>query len=224
MIRVLILGSLLGIFSGVLPGPFSALVAATALRQGFWAGFWIAVVPLASETVVMALTALFLSQLPAEALRWLGVLGGVFVFYLAWRTYREGDEEPESEGLSGSWKNLAEGSLLAILSPAPWVFWFLVGSPLFLAAWHQGRGHAALFLGSFLFFLVAVHLSVAGAAGYGHKRLSPKWYRRVMRGAAGALAVAGVVLLWQSWVGNFHRMVKGSESIEEIVDERGGPT
>lgn len=218
MLRMLLLGSLLGLFSGVVPGPFSALIAATALRRGFVAGFWIAVVPLVSEVVVMALTALFLSQLPGQALRWMGIAGGVLVFILARRTWGEAEEPPEAEPLRGSRWRMMEGALLAILSPAPWAFWLLVGSPLFLAAYHQGWGPAAAFLGSFLFFLVGIHLSVAGMAAYGRKVVSPLWHRRLMRGAAVALALAGTVLLWQSWVGNFHRMVTGSQALQSIVD------
>lgn len=219
MTRALLLGSLLGIFSGVVPGPFSALIAATALKRGFWAGFWIAVVPLVSEVCVLVLTALFLSQLPEGALRWMGVVGGLFVFYLAWHTYREARHPPDAEPLTGSARRVMEGALLAILSPAPWVFWLLVGSPLFLAAWYQGWPQAIAFLGSFLFWLVGIHLSVAGMAAFGRHRLGGVWYRRLMIGAAVALFAAGGVLLWQSWIGNFHEMVVGSQTLQDVVDE-----
>lgn len=219
MIRSLILGSLLGIFSGIVPGPFSALIAATALQRGFWAGFWIAVVPLISEVAVLSLTALFLSRVPENVLGYMGMAGGLLVLFLAWRTYGEADEPPEAEPLKGSRKRILEGALLAILSPAPWVFWLLVGSPLFLAAWRQGWTSGAAFMGSFLFFLVGIHLGVAAAAGFGHKRLGPTWYRRLMVGASIALALGGGVLFWQSWEGNFQRMVAGSETIRSMVDE-----
>lgn len=219
MIRSLILGSLLGLFSGVVPGPFSALIAATALKSGFWAGFWIAVVPLVSETVVLVLTSLVLSQLPEAFLRWMGILGGLFVFYLALRTWREARNPPDAEPLSGSTRQIVEGALLAILSPAPWVFWLLVGAPLFLAAWHDGWASGVAFMGSFLVGLVGIHLGVAGLAGYGKKRLPAVWHGRLLRGAAGALLLAGAVLLWQSYIGNFSQMVRGTETLETIVGD-----
>lgn len=219
MIRSLVLGALLGLFSGIVPGPFSALIAATALKGGFWAGFWIAVVPLVSETVVLVVTGLLLSQLPAEALRWMGIAGGLFVFYLAVRTWKDSRTPPTPEPLGGSTRQILEGALLAILSPAPWVFWLLVGAPLFLASWHAGHASGVVFLTAFLAGLVGVHLGLAAIAGYGRKKLSPTWHRRLLQGAAVALAVAGGVLLWQSWVGNFHRMVEGAETIETIVGD-----
>lgn len=219
MIRSLVLGSLLGLFSGVVPGPFSALIAATALKGGFWAGFWIAVVPLVSETIVLVLSALVLSQLPQELLRWMGIIGGFFVFYLAWRTWKESRTPPDAEPLTGSTRQIVEGALLAILSPAPWVFWLLVGAPLFLGAWHEGWIPGVAFMGSFLLGLVGIHLGVAALAGLGRKKLPERWHGRLLRGAAVALLLAGGVLLWQSYVGNFHRMVHGSETIETIVGD-----
>jgi threonine/homoserine/homoserine lactone efflux protein len=219
MIRTLILGTLLGLFSGVVPGPFTALIAVTSLRHGFWAGLRIALVPLVSETSVMALTALLLSHLPNEVLQWMGIVGGVFILFLGVRTYREAADHPNQEPHVSSRQRALEGMMLAVLSPAPWVFWLLVGSPLFLSAYHEGWGDAAAFLGSFLFVFVGVYVGIARAASLGHKRLPLHWYRRVMVGAAVALLLAGVVLVWQSWIGNFHRMVRGSEGIRKMMQD-----
>jgi threonine/homoserine/homoserine lactone efflux protein len=203
----------------VVPGPFTALIAVTALRHGFWAGFRIAIVPLGSETVVMSVTALVLAQLPDQALRWMGIVGGAFVLFLAARTYRESGENPVDEPTISSRQRTLESMMLAVLSPAPWVFWLLVGSPLFLGAYHQGWGHAAAFFGAFILVFVGVYVGIARAASWGHKRLPNHWYRRVMLAAAIALLIAGAVLLWQSWIGNFHRMVRGSESIRDILQD-----
>jgi hypothetical protein len=34
-----------------------------------------------------------------------------------------------------------------------------------------------------------------------------------------ALGLVGVGLVWQSWVGNFQRMVKGSEEIQRLLPD-----
>ena len=219
MVEALILGSLLGLFSGMVPGPFSALIAATALKRGFWAGFRIGIVPLVTEASVLAVTALLLSQLPEEVLRWMGIAGGLFILSLSARTWREAGDPREVEALSGSLREMSEGAILALLSPNPWVFWLLVGGPLFLGAWHRGWGAGLTFLGSFLFFLVGIYVGIAGVASYGQKKLSLHWRRRLMRGTAILLVGAGGVLAWQSWVGNFQRMVKGSQTIESFVSD-----
>lgn len=222
MTEALVLGSVLGLFSGMIPGPFTALIAATALRGGFWAGFRISVVPLVTETLVMAVTAVLLSQLPGTILRWMGVVGGIFIFYLAVRIWRDaGDSAKGSteEAEVDNAKEILESGLLAVLSPTPWVFWLLVGGPLFLAAWRDGWAAGLGFLGSFLFFLVGAYVSVAGLAAYGQRQLSAAWRARLMRSTSAALLVAGTVLLWQSYEGNFQQMVTGSETVETLVTD-----
>lgn len=228
MTHALILGSLLGLFSGMVPGPFTALIAATALKGGFWSAFRIGVVPLVTETLVMGVTALVLSQLPGTVLRWMGLVGGLFIFYLAVRIWRDadgsepttGDKGPASEErVPKNARDVFEGGVLAVLSPTPWVFWLLVGGPLFLASWRDSWAAGLAFLGSFLLFLVGAYLAVAGLAAYGQKHLSGAWRVRLMRTTSGALVIAGTVLLWQSYEGNFQRMVTGSETIETLVTD-----
>jgi threonine/homoserine/homoserine lactone efflux protein len=220
MARYLAVGILLGLISGAVPGPFSALVAATGLEGGFWAAFWIAVVPLLSESVVLILSALFLSQMPRAVLQWMGVAGGVLLLYLARRIWRVADDPPQpGEASEPTRKRVVEGIALALLSPAPWVFWLLVGGPLFLSAWRASWGHGVVFLGAFLGGLVGIHLLVAGLAGYGHKKLPTTWHRRLGKGTSLALVAASGLLVWQSWVGNFERMVSGSEGVQEIVGD-----
>lgn len=221
MIRFLVMGSMLGLFSGFVPGPFSALIAATGLHRGFRAALGIAMTPLVTDTTVMLIAALVLSQLPEDALRWMGVLGGFLIFYLAWRTWRASrtppDREHEPEETHETVQRVGQGALLAVLSPAPWAFWLLVGAPILLSAWRVGWGATLLFFGSFQFFLVGTHLALAATAAQGGKKLSPAWHRRLMRGAAAALVVGGGVLLWQSYRGNLHQMVQGSQTIEGMV-------
>jgi threonine/homoserine/homoserine lactone efflux protein len=216
----ILLGSLLGVFSGIVPGPFSALIAATALERGFWVGVRVAVVPLLTEVVALALTALLLDRLPEQVLGYMGMAGGVLVLWLAWRTFRRAGDPPEAEPMRGSGRRILQSALVALLSPAPWVFWLLVGSPLFLASWRQGWVDGLAFLGSFLVWLVGIYVGIAAAAAYGQRRLGETGYRRLRMGTAWALLVAGGVLLWQSWEGNFQSLVSGSESVREAVEER----
>lgn len=220
MTHALVLGSLLGLFSGIVPGPYSGLVAATALDQGFRAGLKLALIPLVSEGVVLAATAVLISQLPSATLRWMGIAGGLLVLYLAWRTFRDAGGRDRTEVGGGDTRRVGEGVVLGLLSPAPWVFWLLVGSPLFLSAWRQGWVPGLTFFGAFMFFMVGINVAWAGMAAYGHSRLSDTAHRRLMVGAAIGLAVAGGVLIWQSWIGNFREMVEGSENVVEEVEER----
>lgn len=220
MTHALIMGSLLGLFSGIVPGPYSGLVAATALHQGFRAGLKLALIPLVSEGVVLAATAALISQLPSATLRWMGIAGGLLVLYLAWKTQRDAGGRARPEVDQGDTRRVGEGVLLGLLSPAPWVFWLLVGSPLFLSAWRRGWMPGLTFFAAFMLFMVGINVAWAALAAYGHSRLSDKAHRRLTSGTAVGLAVAGSVLIWQSWIGNFREMVEGSENVVEEVEER----
>lgn len=220
-IRYVILGSLIGLVSGLVPGPFSALVAASGLRNGFSAGLRVAIVPLFTETAIALLSVLLLSRLPDGVLRWLGLAGGLFLLYMAKRTWdlahaTETVGSGEDEDTGGS--TMLRAATLAVVSPTPWIFWLVVASPLLLGAWRAGWGMAALFVGSFLVGLVGVHVSVAAIAGHGHERLSSPWRRRLMVAAAAGLVLAGGTFLWQSATGNFQSLM-GLEELQSVVGD-----
>lgn len=219
MTEPLLLGFLLGLIAGAIPGPFTALVAATSLKSGFWAGFRVAVVPLLSELLVLTTAALVVAQLPEGLLRWMGIVGGVLILYLAHGTWKRAEEDPEAHVPDGSARRSLEAAVLALVSPTPWVFWMLVGAPLFVGFWRDSRELGVAFAGAFIFQLVVVRLTVAALAAYGHRRLTPAWQQRMMKGASLVLVVAGLVLAWQSWEGNFQRMVTGAESIRSSVTD-----
>ena len=219
MMQALAPGSVLGLFSGMLPGPFSGLVAATAMDRGLRSGLKLALVPLVTEGLVLAVTAVVVSQLPRHVLRWTGMAGGMVVLYMAWRTFKEAQRTDRGDAAYGEVRKVGEAVAMGLLSPDPWVFWLLVGSPLCLSQWRQGWGSGLMFFGAFVVLLVGLNIAWAGLAAYGHRELGPIWRRRLMRGAIVLFAVAGGVLIWQSWIGNFQEMVAGSEAVVEEVEE-----
>lgn len=221
----LLLGLVLGLFAGAIPGPFSALVAATSLQSGFWSGFRVAAVPIVSELLVLTLAALLVSQLPEGVLRWMGVCGGLLILYLARATWTRADEDLAAKIPDTGPRRSLEAALLAVVSPTPWVFWVFVGAPLLVGFWRESWALAAVFAGAFVLALLAVRTVVAGLAAFGRRRLRPLWRRRAMKVVSGLLVAAGLILAWQSWVGNFQRMVTGAEGIRSTVTDSvsGGP-
>lgn len=183
-----------------------------------------AAVPLVTETFVLVLTSVTVSTIPDGALRWVGVVGGTFVLYLAWHTWRDardagGDDDEDDEKSEGAktGRSLLTAAFLAVVSPNPWLFWLLVGSPIFLAESRKGWLSGAEFLGSFLALMVAVNAVVAWLGGHGRSRLSDTWRRRLLHGTAGILLIAGGLLIWRAAVGDYRRLVTGKD-IENAVD------
>lgn len=221
MAEALVVGSVLGLAAGLVPGPFVAFVAATAMEQGLRAGLKVTLAPFLVETPVMLVTVVVLSQLPDGFLLWAGIVGGtavtvlgVFVFRRAGRTDAFG-HAGDGDGGTGNLLRLAGAGLL---SPAPWVFWTAIGGPLLLRSWHQGPIHAAAFLAAFFGLFVGGQVLVAVLASRGVRLLDHRSRRRVMRGVGVVLVVAGMLLAWQAWTGNFHDLIGTQQRVERLVN------
>lgn len=216
-----LLGVALGLFAGMVPGPFLTLVVTTALRSGLEAGLKVALIPLGTELPVALVTVFVLTRLPYPALRWIGLAGGLLVLYMAWSVERDARHVTLEEGgtatpVRGHYLRVA---LVGVLAPAPWIFWFLIAGPLFLSRWNVSPLHAVGFLAAFFAAFVGTMALIAWGVATGREKLSDRWHRRALRGAGVVLAVAGCVLLWQSWVGNFSEIVDPQRRIQDAVGE-----
>ncbi len=212
------MGGALGLFAGILPGAFLTLVATTALQRGLRQGLTVALLPLGTEIPVLLVSVLVLTRIPDDALRWIGLVGGGLLLYMAWRLILDARDPLTDPGeFEGPGRHYIRMGFVAILSPSPWVFWFLVGGPLLLNRWHVGPAHGLAFAASFMIGFVGVMAGVAWAAASGRRLLDARWRRRILRGAGGALVALGVLLAWQSWVGNFTEMVRAPEEFRDRI-------
>ncbi len=215
-----LLGVGVGLFAGLIPGAYSTLVATTALERGIREGMKVSFVPVVTETLVMLAAVFVLSRLPEDALRWIGVVGGLLLLFMGWKLFRDAAEADTA----GTGDAPQDGHLLRVvafgmLAPGAWAFWFFVGAPLLLNRWHVGPSHGLAFFGSFMLCFVGSMAALAWAVGSGRRHLGTRWYRRALKAASGLLAVIGGLLIWQSWAGNFAEMVRAPEQVEERLEE-----
>ncbi|MEX2530002.1 MAG: LysE family transporter [Gemmatimonadota bacterium] len=222
----ILLGIGVGLFAGLIPGAFSTVVATTALERGLREGIKVSFIPVGTETFVMLAAVFILSRLPGEALRWIGILGGLLLLFMAWKMLRDAhrtsslvDKDP------GHGRHLLRVALFGVLAPGPWAFWFFIGAPLLLNRWHVSPLNGLAFLGSFMVCFIGSMVALAWAVDSGRRYLSATWHRRTLKGAGGLLVAVGAVLIWQSWTGNFADMVKAPDGIEERIEanELSGP-
>jgi threonine/homoserine/homoserine lactone efflux protein len=212
----LALGAALGLVAGLIPGAYSTLVATTALERGMAPGLKVALIPIATEIPVLLAAVFVLTQLPEDAFRWIGVVGGILLIFVAWKVLRDAESgDPVSAAGQRHRGHFLRAALFGLLSPGPWVFWFFLGAPLLLGRWRVGALHGLLFLAAFMICFIGVMLLLAWGVATGRRFLNLTWYRRTLRGAGALLVVAGAVLIWQSWVGNFTAMVQAPDRIEE---------
>ncbi|HSR42286.1 MAG TPA: LysE family transporter [Longimicrobiales bacterium] len=213
---------ILGACAGMAPGPYTTMVVATALERGFRPAARLALTPLVTDIGPLVTTALLLDVLDPRALTVIGVLGGLTVAVIGVRFlshHRRPPEELEPKvprQSAGFWHVV----LSAVLSPAPWLFWLVVGSPLLLRSWGRSPEEGVLFVVLLFATNIGTASALAWGASHGRRIMSRPWRRWALRLTGVGLTLAGGVLVWQSLVGNFQAMVDRQEDLRTFVEEQ----
>jgi threonine/homoserine/homoserine lactone efflux protein len=194
MIAALASGVLLGLASGLAPGPLLALVLAQSLRHGAREGCKVALTPLVTDAPIIVLALVVATKL-AELRPLLGIVsiaGGVFVLYLAWDGLRP--TRVDAQAPAEPPRSWLKGILTNWLSPHPWLFWLTVGAATLAKAMVQSWLAALAFLFGFYLLLVGSKVVVALLAARSRNLLDGRPYRVVMRVLAGLLGAFAILL------------------------------
>lgn len=182
----------LGVAGGLSPGPLHSLILTTALRDGPRAGARIAVAPLLSDLLPVAVALLAAATMPEAVAAWLSIVGGVVLLGMAaWSLRRRPATAPPSAGT-----DYLRGALTNVVNPNPWIFWLGAGAPLLAAAFDEGAWVGVAWLAVFYAGLIGVKLVFAIGVGLAREALSPVWLRRSVVGAALLMVVVGLWLVW----------------------------
>ena len=191
-----------GLSAGLSPGPLLALVVTASLRSGLAGGLRVALAPFVSDVPIVALSVLLIDQLPAAALRWLGIAGGLVVIWLGIEILRGAPAASlpaESGAGEGRRRELWQGAAVNVLSPHPYLFWLTVGGPTVVRGWQVSPWHALAFVAPFYTMLVGSKMAVALVVSRQRGRLSLTWYRRVLAACGLVMLAMGGLLIWQAW-------------------------
>ena len=191
-------GLLLGLSSGLAPGPLLTLVASETLRHGAAAGIRVALAPLLTDAPIVLTTLLVLRPLADQPapLALLHLAGGLYLGWLALEGLRFQGADLSPAPPSGS---LWRGVIANFLNPSPYLFWLTVGTPTVLAAWQESGLAVAAFIAAFYALLVGSKVLLALGLGRSRRALRSRGYRLVMRGLGGLLLVYALLFLYQGW-------------------------
>ena len=196
MLAIFTQGAALGFAAAASPGPFAALLLAQSVRNGPVRTLPLALVPVVSDGPIILLCMLLLTRAPASLLRALQVAGGLFLLWIAFRLLRTADGTAESRPSAEPFgRAFASGVAIAVLSPAPWIYWTLVSGPLLARAWAEAPARGMAFLAGFYLFIcggMAVLILLFGSA----RSLGPRASRWLSLSSAVVLALFGVRQLW----------------------------
>lgn len=226
MIETLIVASLLGFFAGAVPGPYTTMVAGTALDRGFPPAFRLAFVPVITDVPPMLLTSMVLDRVSYGVLTWVGVMGGVVIIGLGVRYFRRPRKmlkEAEEDARTSERRNFLAVATAGLLSPAPWLFWTVAASPLLLSSWNEHWVRGVVFALVLFIMLIGTATAIGWGASHGHRALTVETRGRILRVVGILLVGVGGVMIWQSYEGNFQSMVKRQELLRESVEQSAAP-
>lgn len=194
MIYYLVMGSLLGLSSGMAPGPLLALVISETLAHDLGAGIRVALAPLVSDLPIVLLTLFVLSKLPDShsVLGGISLVGGGVIFYMGVQGIRTSGVVLDMDDKAP--RSLGKGVMVNFLSPHPYLFWISVGAPTMGRAMEVNIGAAIFFVASFYLLLVGSKVGLAVLVGRSKSFLKGRVYVVTMKCLGGLLCGFAVFL------------------------------
>ena len=181
MLHYLVIGTLLGLSAGLVPGPLLALVISETLQHGIRAGIKVALAPIITDLPIILLTFWVLNQFTHLHL-FLGIialLGGGVILKMGIDCLRQPALDLETSAPRSN--SLVKGILTNTLNPQPYLFWLTVGAAIFAEATLVGKPAVAAFIGSFYLLLVGSKIALALIVGQSRSFLSGKIYLYTLR-------------------------------------------
>lgn len=192
----LLQGLTLGLSAAATPGNFQAFIIGQSLKNGWRHTLPGVLAPLLSDGPIILLMTFLLTQMPPTVLRAIQIIGGIFVIYLAWRSYLAYQNyRPISVSESPN-QTLWQAIGANLLSPGPYLFWSMLAGPVLVKAWGETPANGLVFLLGFYLTMVggsAVLVILFSAT----RQLGPRVNRALIGVSALALFGFGLYQLWQ---------------------------
>jgi threonine/homoserine/homoserine lactone efflux protein len=193
----LISGIILGLASGISPGPLLALVFSETFKYGKKEGIKIAISPLITDLPIV-LSVLFILSSLAEYSLIIGIIslfGACYLFYLGIKNLEVRTNEFEVKPAT---KNaLKQGVITNFLNPQPYLFWLSIGGPIIFKSLDVHVSATALFVLGFYSLLIGSKTSIALVVEKSKSFLKSKHYLYVVRALGVALILFSLIFVRQ---------------------------
>lgn len=181
MLHFLTVGTLLGLSSGLAPGPLLTLVISETLRHGVRSGVTVALAPVMTDLPIILLSFGIISKLSGAryGLGLISLAGGVVILLTGYDCIRakRGDVALEA----GPPRSLLKGIAANLLNPHPYLFWISVGAPLITSAVKAGPTSLTAFIGGFYLSLAGAKILLAFAVASSRPFLTGRLYLTILR-------------------------------------------
>ncbi len=190
----LLAGVVFGLSSGIAPGPMLTLTISETIRHGLSAGLRISIAPLFTDGPIIVISLFLLSRLSNQGWFYgsLSFVGGLALMWFAWECLSVKPLSYKEEQASYA---LKKGIAVNLLNPAPYLFWFTIGTPTLVEAWDKGSEVAFGYLGGFFVCIMGAKLGVAFLTSRFRDFLASRFYLSTMRLMGIALLIFALVFL-----------------------------
>lgn len=192
-------GVLLGLTSGLSPGPLLTLVLTQTIRHNRAEGIKVALSPLITDLPIILITVLILGRLAQFDifLAIISFIGAIFLAYLGVESLRTRELNFDvKDSKSGS---LKKGIIANLLNPSPYLFWATVGTPLMFKAYKTDLMTSILFMVSFYVFLIGSKIVVAFLVDRSKQFINQGIYLILMRILGVALLIFSLIFLYDGF-------------------------
>ena len=207
MLAYLVSGIAYGFAAAVMPGPLCMYLLSQAVSHGWRRTLPAAFAPLLSDGPIAVLVLTVLSRVPPSLVKYLQILGGAFLLYLAhgaWKTWRRvrrtrrADAANPLTGESGP-NRFLKAAMVNWLNPNPYLGWSVFLGPAVIAGWRSSPPNGIALLIGFYATIIATMIAmiVLFAAA---RTLGPRVRRTLIGLSAIALACLGVYQLWMGGI------------------------
>jgi threonine/homoserine/homoserine lactone efflux protein len=189
-------GVLLGLTSGLSPGPLLTLVLTQTIRHNRAEGIKVALSPLITDLPIILITVLILGRLAQFDifLAIISFIGAIFLGYLGVESLRIRELNFDvKDPKSGS---LKKGIIANFLNPSPYLFWATVGTPLMFKAYKTDLLTSIFFMASFYVFLIGSKIVVTFLVDRSKQFINQRIYLVIMRILGVALLIFSLIFLY----------------------------
>jgi len=165
MIHFFTIGALLGLSAGLAPGPLLTLVISETIMHDIRAGIKVALAPLITDLPIVVSTVFILSRLSEfnTVLGTISLMGGVLVMVMGINGINTKGLDVKIE--QSKPRSLLKGTLVNLLSPHPYLFWFSVGAPTMARAYEVHLPAAVSYVVGFYLLLIGSKIIMAILVG-----------------------------------------------------------
>ena len=194
IVSLILMGTTLGFWAGISPGPMLTLIISETLKFGSKTGVKVAVAPVLTDAPIVILSMLILSQISGmnNILAVISICGALFLLYLALENFRI-KEKPLDSG-NQKLTSLNKAILINFLNPNPYIFWMTIGGPLLLKGFNVSTLNGVSFLIAFYLVMIGTKIVIALVGGKIKPFLGSKSYITTLRVLGVLLIILAVIL------------------------------